>query len=267
LLFDFIGSLVDKFKDDPDLVHCLAYSLFNNKFVSMFKFKQFSIDQSGCAMKINTDGVLLGAMAAAEDPKSILDIGTGTGVIALMLAQRYNAQIDAVEIDEAAAQTAGRNFNASPFSERLAVYAMGFESYFERFPERKYDLVVSNPPFYIDSLKSPGAKKTLAKHTNADFFEKLVQDVANHLTPEGKCWLILPGNIADIVIGFGETFNIFPQKTTRVQSYESSQPHRVILSLGFNQVSPEMGNFIMYEAPGIYSKEYKQLLIPYFLAF
>src|ERR1700689_2349474 len=101
----------------------------------IFQFKQFTVDQSGCAMKINTDGVLLGAMAEVENPKTILDIGTGTGVIALMLAQRYtDAQIDAIEIDEAAAQTAGRNFEGSPFSERLIIYPMGFESRFDRFP-------------------------------------------------------------------------------------------------------------------------------------
>src|ERR1700761_1918790 len=107
----------------------------------MFRFKKFSVDQTGCAMKINTDGVLLGAMAAAENPKTILDIGTGTGVIALMLAQRYtDAQIDAVEVDEYAAQTAGRNFEAFPFSKRPTIYPTDFESYFVRFPERKYDL-------------------------------------------------------------------------------------------------------------------------------
>jgi len=234
----------------------------------MFRFKQFSVDQTGCAMKINTDGVLLGAMAVAEDPKTILDIGTGTGVIALMLAQRYaHAQIDAVEIDKAAAQTAGLNFKASPFSERLAVHAMNFESYFDRFPERKYDLVVSNPPFYIGSLKSPGEKKTLAKHTDIAFFERLVKNVSDHLMPEGSCWLILPENIADMVIGFGKSFNVFPQKVIRVRSYESSKPHRVILCLGFNKFPVEIANFIIYEKAGVYSKEYRQLLEPYFLAF
>ncbi len=126
----------------------------------MFQFKQFSVDQTGCAMKINADGVLLGAMADANKPAKILDIGTGTGVIALMLAQRYtDAKIDAIEIDADAAQTAKRNFTASAFADRLSVYASGFESYFEQFPKRKYDLIVSNPPFYIDSLKSPVLKK------------------------------------------------------------------------------------------------------------
>src|ERR1700761_9046927 len=109
----------------------------------MFHFKKFTVDQSGCAMKINTDGVLLGALAEADQPKTILDIGTGTGVIALMLAQRFNdARIHAVEIDPVAAQTAERNFAGSPFSERLGVYSVGFEQFFEQNADKKYDLII-----------------------------------------------------------------------------------------------------------------------------
>src|SRR3569832_358514 len=119
-----------------------------------FHFKQFNVDQTGCAMKINTDGVLLGALADANSPKTILDIGTGTGVIALMLAQRFTrAKIDAVEIDEQATETAVRNFADSPLAERLTVYPFGFVDFFDKYPGRRYDLIVSNPPFYINSLK------------------------------------------------------------------------------------------------------------------
>src|ERR1700750_1450773 len=101
----------------------------------IFKFKQFDIDQSGCAMKINTDGVLLGALADADKSQSILDIGTGTGVIALMLAQRFaDAKIDAVEIDQSAAETAGRNFQNSSFADRLTLYPSGFAEFFNRNP-------------------------------------------------------------------------------------------------------------------------------------
>ena len=157
----------------------------------MFQFKQFSVDQTDCAMKINTDGVLLGAIAEADSPKSILDIGTGTGVIALMLAQRYtDALIDAVEIDKSAAETAERNFKNSFFHERLNIHPVDiFE--FDGNLERKYDLIVSNPPFYINSLESPEGRKTLAKHTEANFFEMLLKNIARFLTDKGCCWLIL----------------------------------------------------------------------------
>jgi tRNA1Val (adenine37-N6)-methyltransferase len=236
--------------------------------VDIFRFKQFDVDQSGCAMKINTDGVLLGAMAEANAPTAILDIGTGTGVIALMLAQKFNlAKIDAVEIDSVAAKTAGNNFKASPFADRLVVYPLGFERYFDECPGKKYDLVVSNPPFYIDSLKSPGEKKTLAKHTDVDFFKTLVGAVSIHLASSGSCWLVLPVNIAEVVTAIGEAFDLFPKKIIHLHSYEHSRAHRVVLCLGFNRISAEISKFIIYEAAGVYSNAYKQLLQPYFIAF
>lgn len=103
----------------------------------MFQFKQFSVDQTGCAMKINTDGVLLGALAAADNPANILDIGTGTGVIALMLAQKFvNAKVDAVEIDEAAAQTAAGNFKNSPFADRMTLYLWDLKAILINSPKK-----------------------------------------------------------------------------------------------------------------------------------
>jgi len=234
----------------------------------MFRFKQFNVDQTGCAMKINTDGVLLGAIATAENPSAILDIGTGTGVIALMLAQRFaRAKIDAVEIDGDAAKTADRNFKASPFANRLTVYDLSFENYFEQFPDKKYDLIISNPPFYINSLKSPGARRSLAKHTDIDFFERLVNTIAGHLALHGGFWLILPAGIAETVISFASSKKLYPIKLIQIRSYAHSLPHRIILHLAFERNPAEIVNLIIYEAENIYSEEYQSLLKPYFLTF
>jgi tRNA1Val (adenine37-N6)-methyltransferase len=234
----------------------------------VFQFKQFKVDQSGCAMKINTDGVLLGAITAADEAATILDIGTGTGVIALMLAQRFaDAKIDAVEIDAPAAQTTERNFKGSPFADRLTVYPLGFESYFEQFPGKKYSLIVSNPPFYIGSLKSPGAKKALAKHTDVDLFEKLIKTISTHLTPNGCCWLILPVALAETITELALQQNIYPQKMIKVHSYAHSEPHRIVLCLSFDQISAQITNFTIYSERGIYSEEYQKLLQPYFIVF
>ena len=234
----------------------------------MFQFKQFSVDQSGCAMKINTDGVLLGAITTADNPAAILDIGTGTGVIALMLAQRFiEARVDAVEIDPDAAQTAGRNFKVSVFASRLNIYASGFESHFAQFPDNKYDLIISNPPFYIDSLKSPGAKKVLAKHTDVDFFERLIKDVSKHLTLEGSFWLILPVSIGEIVISLAEKYKLYPKELINIYSYTHSQPHRVIICLGFDKTLPHIGKLTIYKSVGAYSEQYQKLLQPYFIVF
>jgi tRNA1Val (adenine37-N6)-methyltransferase len=234
----------------------------------IFRFKQFNVDQTGCAMKINTDGVLLGALAVANQPKTILDIGTGTGVIALMLAQRFtDAQIDAVEIDETAAETAKRNFEGSPFASRLSLYADSFEGYLNEHPDRKYDLIVSNPPFYINSLESPGAKKSLAKHTDQQFFETLIGSVAKQLTANGSFWLILPLDTAQLVKDVSLKHGLHTQKVIHVLSYPDSAPHREILVLTLSEEPKADEQFIIYAEPKVYSQQYQQVLTPFFTIF
>ncbi|HZY38712.1 MAG TPA: methyltransferase [Mucilaginibacter sp.] len=219
-------------------------------------------------MKINTDGVLLGAIAEADEPKSILDIGTGTGVIALMLAQRYpDAVVDAVEIDPDAAKTASGNFAISPFADRLRLFSMGFEEYFGKHHDKKYDLIVSNPPFYVDSLKSPGAKKSLAKHSNNDFFVQLMAHVAAHLSPAGACWLVLPMSLRDLVIEYSEENSLYIQEIIEIRSYPESAPHRMILSLSASEPLFLEGEMIIFDSKDVYSGMYRDLLQPYFLAF
>jgi len=227
----------------------------------MFRFKQFSVDQTGCAMKINTDGVLLGALAGADKPLSILDIGTGTGVIALMLAQRFvDARIDAVEIDESAAITAERNFKGSPFADRLTLFPVDFADFFGSHPDKKYDLIVSNPPFYINSLQSPGVKKNLAKHAGEGFFEGLIEAVANHLTENGTCWLVLPVDTAGLVKALTAQHQLHLQKVIKVYSFIDDEPHREILTLGFGTGQPEEEKLVIYDEPKVYSRQYQEVL-------
>jgi len=234
----------------------------------MFRFKQFSVDQTGCAMKINTDGVLLGAIAGAADPQSILDIGTGTGVIALMLAQRYpKAIIDAVEIDTDAARTAGKNFRESPFAGRLQIIESGFEQYLAAHPYKKYDLIISNPPFYVDALKSPGLKKNLAKHADTDFFERLITAISIHLTSAGCCWLVLPLDLTELVNFWSGKSGLFVQRKVYVRSFTQSQAHRVIICLSFVKSLVETISFDIYSSKNVYSETYRDLLQPYFIAF
>jgi tRNA1Val (adenine37-N6)-methyltransferase len=234
----------------------------------MFHFKQFSVDQSGCAMKINTDGVLLGVLVDADQPKTILDIGTGTGVIALMLAQRFNdARIDAVEIDPVAAQTAERNFADSPFSERLSIYPVGFEQFVEQNLNKKYDLIISNPPFFINSLKSPKAGKQLAKHAGEGFFDRLIKTVSDRLTATGLLCLIFPIDTAELVTSLAEKVGLYKQNIISISSFEDAEPHRLILYFGFNKTIIREKQFVIYKSVGNYSEEYVKLLKPYFIAF
>lgn len=234
----------------------------------LFRFKQFSVDQSGCAMKINTDGVLLGALAQAENPQHILDIGTGTGVISLMLAQRFTkAQIDAVEIDKIAAETAGNNFKNSTFADRLTVFPVSFESFFEAHPEKKYDLIISNPPFHINSLESPKAKKTLAKHADGDFFEVLIKNVAEHLAENGLCWLVLPLETSVLVKTLAQQYQLYLQKVISIHSFEESLPHREIVCFGLKKFETINEKFVIYNEPKVYSKIYEDTLKDFFTIF
>ena len=128
-----------------------------------FRFKQFSVAHDRCAMKVNTDGVLLGAWTDVDDARAILDIGTGTGVIALMMAQRRAAAIiDAIDIDESAFGQASENFLNSMWSDRLYTHNISLQEY---FPAKKYDLIISNPPYFIDDYKTESHQKNIAKHS------------------------------------------------------------------------------------------------------
>lgn len=234
----------------------------------MFHFKQFAVDQSGCAMKINTDGVLLGALANANEPKQILDIGTGTGVIALMLAQRFeNALIDAVEIDQHAAKTAKRNFAASNYHDRLSCYALSFEEFAENNPDKKYDLIVSNPPFYINSLKSPGEQRGRAKHADVQFFDTLVNTVKKQLTANGVLWLVLPLATASFVNDIALNAGLYANELIKIASYPGSDPHRQIIAFSLTESYLTPGKFVIYQSPKIYTEQYRTTLKEFFTIF
>lgn len=236
--------------------------------MSIFKFKQFTVDQSGCAMKINTDGVLLGALAESDAPLQLLDIGTGTGVIALMLAQRFaDANIDAVEIDPSAATTAGRNFQNSPFADRMQLHAMGFEAFFKQHAVENFDLIVANPPFFLNSLESPGAKKNLARHTDEGFYTRLIEAVAVHLTAGGTCQLILPILTANLLKGLLPKYQLHLQKQINIRSFKEDEPHREILVLGKKQTVIIKEAFVIYDAPKEYSVAYQNSLKEFFTIF
>ena len=234
----------------------------------MFQFKQFSVDQSNCAMKINTDGVLLGALADGDSPEHILDIGTGTGVIALMLAQRFgNADIDAVEIDKLAAATAGKNFSESKFAGRMALYPVGFEQFFADFPDKKYDLIVANPPFYINSLHSLEERKQLAKHAHKSFFERLIAGVTKHLSDKGLCWLVLNVPTAVVVKTLAAENGLYLNKIIQISSFADKAPHREIMAFGKSKQQGKEEQLVIYEAEGVYTNEYIAVLKDFFTIF
>jgi len=156
-----------------------------------FRFKQFSVTDSKCALKVGTDAVLLGAWADPHNSNRILDIGTGSGIIALMLAQRSLAEIEAIDIDRPSFKDATVNFKNSPWKDRLFSKNLSFTEFLNE-GEKNYDLIVSNPPFHNRSLQSSSLKGNISKHTTSLTHEELATGVRKILKPTGKFCIILP---------------------------------------------------------------------------
>lgn len=158
---------------------------------SYFRFKQFTVQQAGSAMKVCTDACIQGAFTAAfaKDAPGILDIGTGTGLLSLMLAQQSPAAIDALELDEAAFRQATANFEASPWQHRLRAIHADVQDY---RPEKPYAFIITNPPFYENDLKSPDGRRNAAMHTTTLDYEALLTAILRLLAPGGRFSVLLP---------------------------------------------------------------------------
>ena len=201
---------------------------------SVFRFKQFAVNQEGVAMKVGTDGVLLGAWVGLDqNPGSILDIGSGTGLIALMLAQRsYADQIDALEIEDSAFETCTQNFEDSPWGDRLFCYHAAFQEFVLEFgPE--YDLIVCNPPFHAESVRSSDKARDRARQQSSLSFEALLQGAAGLLTPIGSLNVIIPYWEEENFLQIAQKVGLFPFRLTRVKGTPDAEIKRSLISLGF----------------------------------
>lgn len=232
----------------------------------VFKFKQFEVDQAGCSMRINTDGVLLAVKAIEGSVDRALDIGTGTGVIAMMLAQLLpGAFIEAIDIDQGAFSCADNNFKNSPFSDRLAVYHSDIKD-FES--DVRYNLIVSNPPFFLNSLKNSNERKTLSRHGSIQFYDALFNKCDHLLTETGSFTVIWPIGVRDHILTQKQTANLHLTKEIYISSFIDSAPFRIISSfkkLPDRAVLTE--NFHIYKEEGVYSEAYLKLLKPFFIKY
>jgi tRNA1Val (adenine37-N6)-methyltransferase len=233
----------------------------------MFTFKQFSVQQDKTAMKIGTDGVLLGAWAPIENnPFNVLDIGTGTGIIALMLSQRSNAQqIDALEIDEDAYEQAVDNFENSPWGDRLFCFHAGLDEFVEE-PEDEYDLILSNPPFYTEDYKSENEQRDLARFADAMPFEDLVEAADLLLSENGIFAVIIPFKEEETFIALAKEYELYPIKITRVKGTPTTEIKRSLLAFCRNESATILTNELIIEtARHIYTPEYIELTKDFYL--
>lgn len=230
-----------------------------------FRFKQFTILQDQTAMKVGTDGVLLGAWVSLENPESILDIGSGTGLIALMLAQRSDAfQIDAIEIEDDAYEQAVTNFENSDWSDRLFCYHASLQEFAEEMDEQ-YDLIVSNPPFYTDSFESSDSNRSLARFESALPFEELIESTAKLLSKNGNLALITPYKEEEKVLKIALKNELFPQKITRVKGTANSEIKRSLLLFSFQENTPEIDELIIELSRHQYTDAFKELVKDFYL--
>lgn len=190
----------------------------------MFQFKQFTIYQDLCAMKVGTDGVLLGAWA--NGGKRILDAGTGTGIIALMMAQRYpNAVVTAIDIDEGAVKQAQQNVAQSPFAQQITVLHNTLQEH-----QGEYDAIISNPPFFIDSLAAPDEQRNVARHTQTLTYTELMQTAWRLLSDEGELSVVVPFDYRKRMEDEAIFVGFFPSKVCAVKTTERKPAKRYLLS-------------------------------------
>lgn len=231
-----------------------------------FKFKQFEVNQDRCAMKIGTDSVLFGAWASIKNnPHSVLDIGAGTGVLALMMAQRsYAETIDAIEIDNDAYEQCVDNFEQSPWSDRLFCYHASLEEFVEEI-EDCYDFIISNPPFYNDTYKSDDEQRDLARFSDAMPFRHLIESVSKLLSKNGLFSVVIPFSEEKDFIVLASKEHLFPNRILRVKGSPSSDIKRSLIEFSFKEMAANISELIIETSRHQFTQDYIALTRDFYL--
>jgi tRNA1Val (adenine37-N6)-methyltransferase len=230
---------------------------------SDFSLKQFDIKQDRTAMKVGTDGLLLGAWA--QGGKRVLDIGTGTGLIALMMAQRFHeAHVDAIDIDADAASQAEDNACRSPFADRVAVRCVSLQEY---VAERKYDSIVCNPPFFTQSLQSPDSKRTLARHSVALPFDDLFRHARRLMSDDGVLSIVVPSDALSQIETAAVMNNLFLVRRCFVRTTRKKPARRLLLSFSQKPSPFHDEEGVIQEAVNEPSEWYRNLTCDFLLKY
>lgn len=231
-----------------------------------FLFKKFKVQQDQCAMKIGTDAVLLGAWTSIENhPFSVLDIGSGTGILALMLAQRSTAEIiDALEIDDQAYEQCVDNFEQSDWGDRLFCYHASLDEFVDEI-EDHYDLIICNPPFYSEAYKTNNPSRDLARFQDALPFEHLIEGVSNLLSNTGVFTVILPYKEEARFITLASEVQLFLNKRLHVQGSPNSEIKRSLLEFSFRESETKTETLVIENQRHDYTKDYINLTKDFYL--
>lgn len=234
----------------------------------IFKFKQFQVEHSRAAMKVGTDAVLLGAWCGVQGVRRALDVGTGCGVIALMVAQRApEARVTAIDIDPEAVAEAADNFAASPWSDRLSARQCDFKQ-FAPGTEEKYDLIVSNPPYFMNGVLPSGDSRTMARHTTELTYRQLLDGAKLLLDSNGRLAIVAPADCESQVLEDCAWCGYSPLRITEVAPVDGAAPKRLLWELVPRQgVETERTQLAIEHSPLNYTDEYRRLCRDFYLKF
>ncbi|MBY5992465.1 tRNA1(Val) (adenine(37)-N6)-methyltransferase [Ferrimonas balearica] len=227
-----------------------------------FTFKQFHVDDRACGMPVSTDGVLLGAWATLPQRGRVLDLGTGSGLLALMCAQRCDATITAVELDDAATAQARANFAASPWSARLSVQ----QADVRQWQAAPFDAIVCNPPYFTSGLRSErGPARAQARHVDTLDHDSLLASLVRLLAPAGCASLILPLEAGEALARRADAFGLVPRQRVWVRTRPEKPASRLLLALGRSGEEAEGQSLCIHQADGGYSPEFRRLTQDFYL--
>jgi tRNA1Val (adenine37-N6)-methyltransferase len=231
-----------------------------------FRFKQFIVEDDRSTMRIGTDAILIGAWADPANVKSILEIGTGCGVISLMLSQRSTAWIDAIDSDEESIKQAGSNFQNSPWSKNLHAQCITLQN-FASMNQKKYDMIITNPPFFIDSLQSPYPGKNRARHTSRLSRQELIAAVKHLLSSDGIFLIILPAEETGKLILLAETAGLYIRKQMKIKPKAGKPVNRILSGFGFHSdADPSLEELVIRNEDNSFTKEYVTFTEPYYFS-
>lgn len=224
--------------------------------MSVFQFKHFQIQQKHAALKVGTDSMILGSLCDWNSPKRLLDIGTGTGVLSLMCAQRFPfEEIIGIEISEEAFIDAAENAGNSPFQSPISILNQALQDYRSAY---LFDAIISNPPFFENSFKNADNQKTLARHTDSLTFEELLRSISKLLSPDGKAWIIIPFEASEAFLQLSEQNNLFPADFITIFG-KPGKHTRGVISLQKKQTEVKRSSLCIRDEQGKYTPEYKVL--------